>query len=150
LDVALAVQAGYIHLAYHSLPPKLAKQLVHNQKIGASVHSVEEAKKAEAEGADYLLFGHIFPTNSKPDLPPRGLRALRQVVHSSRIPVIALGGITPANAAETLATGCAGIAIMSAVMEAINPEIAARQFRLAVGEAYVTPVRPWFTEEREE
>ncbi|WP_052947914.1 thiamine phosphate synthase [Aneurinibacillus tyrosinisolvens] len=147
LDVALAVQAGYIHLAYHSLPPMLAKRLVHTQKIGVSVHNVEEAVEAERGGADYLLFGHVFPTNSKPGLPPRGLPALRHVVKASGIPVIALGGITPANAAEALATGCAGIALMSAVMEAGNPELAAKQFRSAIDEAYVKPLHPWFTEE---
>lgn len=122
VDVAVAYGTGGVQLAYHSLTPSLTRQiLLPGQKMGVSVHSVEEAKKAEKEGADYLLYGHVFPSGSKPGLAPRGLEALQQVVEHVSIPVIALGGITPDNANSVLTTGCGGIAVMSAVMDAEDP-----------------------------
>jgi thiazole tautomerase (transcriptional regulator TenI) len=122
IDVAIAYGTGGVQLAYHSLVPSLTRHiLLPGQKMGISVHSVEEAKKGEEAGADYLLFGHVFPTGSKPGLAPRGLESLQQVVESVSIPVIALGGITPENAGQVLSTGCAGIAMMSAVMSADDP-----------------------------
>lgn len=130
MDVALAYKTGSIQLAYHSLPLPLARTLrLPDQKIGVSVHSVEEACQAQAGGADYVLFGHIFPSGCKPGKPPRGLQALQAVVQSVKIPVIALGGITPDNCVDTLATGCAGIAIMSAIMESEDPTYVLGLFR---------------------
>ena len=122
VDVALAYGTGGVQLAYHSLSPSLARHiLLPGQKIGVSVHSVEEAIRGVREGADYLLYGHVFPSGSKPGLAPRGLHSLQQVVESVSIPVIALGGITPDNVLDVLSTGCAGIAIMSAVIDAEDP-----------------------------
>lgn len=130
LDVAVAYGIGGIQLAYHSLSPNLARQiLLPGQKIGVSVHSVEEARLAESTGANYILYGHVFPSGSKPGLAPRGLKALQDVVQSVKIPVIALGGIHPGNVEEVLSTGCRGIAVMSAVMEAEDPGLAVRSFR---------------------
>lgn len=122
VDVALAHGTGGVQLAYHSLAPSLTRPiLLPGQQMGVSIHSVEESKKAEEEGADYLLYGHVFPSGSKPGLAPRGLHSLQQVVESVSIPVIALGGITPDNVLDVLSTGCDGIAMMSAVMDAVDP-----------------------------
>jgi len=79
----------------------------------ASVHSIEEARRAEAAGARFVIAGHIFATQSKPGLPPRGLDFLRGVCESVGIPVFAIGGITERNAAACIAAGAFGICRMS-------------------------------------
>lgn len=90
--------------------------------IGVSVHSVTEAKLAEAKGAAFLIAGHIFQTNCKPDLMPRGLAFLRQICMSVQTPVWAIGGITPKNATNIWEQGASGVCIMSSLMEAEYPE----------------------------
>lgn len=127
MDVALALSAGGVHLAGHSLPAAAAKPSVPQpMKTGVSVHSLAEAQQAAAAGADYVLFGHIFPTPSKPGLPARGIHSLREMVSRLPVPVIAVGGIHADNASAVLDTGCAGIAVISAVLSAANPLEAAK------------------------
>ncbi|KEO81674.1 thiamine phosphate synthase [Tumebacillus flagellatus] len=130
VDVALAVEAQGVHLAAKSLPISSARPLLQpHQLVGCSVHSVEEAIQAEQTGASYITYGHIFATNSKPGLPPRGVDALRQVVEAVNIPVLAIGGITKDNLEEVLAVGVAGIAVIGAVMADEDPERASRELR---------------------
>lgn len=134
VDVALALQAAGVHLAAKSLPVSAVHHLLQREHmsgylIGCSVHSVEEAIEAEQMGASYLTYGHIFSTNSKPGLPPRGVPALGQVVEAVQIPVLAIGGITHENIDQVLATGVAGIAVIGAVMADQDPERAARLLR---------------------
>ncbi|WP_232463329.1 thiamine phosphate synthase [Tumebacillus avium] len=129
-DVALALDAGGVHLAAKSLPIASARPLFLPEKwIGCSVHSVEEALDAQEQGATYITYGHIFATGSKPGLPPRGLDALRKVVEAVEIPVLAIGGITTDNIEDVLATGAAGIAVISAVMADGDPKRAALALR---------------------
>ncbi len=133
LDVALAAGADGVHLGENSLPPAVARRLLGPGKIlGVSVHSIAAARAAAQAGADYLLFGHIFPTASKAGLPPRGLAVLEEVAASVGIPVIALGGITAANAQQCLAAGAAGVAVMSAVMAVSDPARAVAELRRAL------------------
>ena len=131
LDVAMALPASGVHLAGKSLPLPVVSQMLGREEylIGCSVHSVEEARQAERDGACYITYGHIFATNSKPGLAPRGLEALREVVEAVQIPVLAIGGINAGNLDEVLATGVAGIAVIGAVMADTDPEEAARQLR---------------------
>ncbi|GEA16415.1 thiamine-phosphate synthase [Moorella sp. E308F] len=130
LDVALAAGADGVHLGENSLPPAVARRLLGPEKImGVSVHSVTAAREAEKAGADYLLFGHIFPTASKEGIPPRGVGSLREVVASVGIPIIALGGINAANARQCLAAGVRGVAVMSAVMAASDPARAVAELK---------------------
>jgi thiamine-phosphate pyrophosphorylase len=130
VDVALATGAEGVHLAAKSLPIPSARPLMQShQLVGCSVHSVEEAVQAQQMGASYITYGHIFATNSKPGLPPRGVQALRQVVEAVDIPVLAIGGITSENLEEVLAAGVAGIAVIGAVMADLEPERAARELR---------------------
>lgn len=130
VDVALALSASGVHLAGKSLPVHTAKQILpENMLIGCSVHSVEDAQLAAEQGANYVTFGHIFPTNSKPGLPPRGVEGLLAVVESVSIPVLAIGGITVENIEQVLATGCAGVAVIGAISQDRNPEQAARLLR---------------------
>jgi thiamine-phosphate pyrophosphorylase len=117
LDVALATQAGGVHLGENSLPPNEAGQLARALRregdflIGVSCHSIEAAKFAERGGADYLFFGPVFETPSKaPYGPPQGLNSLAEVCRSVSIPVLAIGGITLANSAACFSAGASGIA----------------------------------------
>lgn len=88
------------------------------EEIGCSVHSVQEAHRAQQLGADYLIAGHIYPTDCKKDLPPRGLNFLREVCGAVSIPVYAIGGIHPDAALirQVMNAGAAGACIMSAAM----------------------------------
>lgn len=133
VDVAAAVGCRGAHLAYHSLTPAEARRVLKpGQQIGRSVHSLAEAKQAAAEGADYLLYGHIFPSASKPGLEPRGTDELRKIAAQVKIPVIGIGGITPENASHVLAAGSAGIAVLSGITAASDPQAAARAYREAL------------------
>lgn len=118
-SAALALGCPNLHLPLPDLlmQPDIAKQF---SQLGVSVHSAEEARTAYAHGASYLTAGHIFPTDCKPDLPPRGLGFLREVCAAVPIPVYALGGICPQNVSDCLAAGAAGVAVMSGVMHSLS------------------------------
>jgi thiamine-phosphate pyrophosphorylase len=107
------------------------------------VHSVEEAEAAARAGADYVTFGHVFQTESKPGLPPQGVVALRRVVAAAPVPVLAIGGITPDNAAPLLETGCAGVAVIRAVLGAEDPGVAVAALRQAMAASRAAPRRPF-------
>ena len=94
-----------------------SEELSREYRLSVSVHSPEEARRAEALGAQLLIAGHIFATGSKPGAPPRGLGFLREVCESVRIPVFAIGGITAHNVQHCLNAGAAGICRMSYWME---------------------------------
>ena len=133
LDVALALGADGVHLAGQSLPVDAAVRLAAGRTlIGRSVHSLPEALAAAEAGADYLTFGHVFPTTSHPGLPPHGLTELAEIVHAVNVPVLAIGGITADNLDSVLQTGCAGIAVISAIMADPEPDRAARRLRSAL------------------
>ncbi|WP_282936795.1 thiamine phosphate synthase [Paenibacillus sp. RC67] len=140
LDAALAVQAPGVQLAYNSLSVSDSRRILPAAaRIGCSVHSVKEALTAAREGADYVLFGHIFESNSKPGLPPRGVKALTEVVNACNLPVIAIGGIEPDNVEEVLSTGCAGIAVLSSVLLHTEPASQIRRFREAIDRTHHIP-----------
>ncbi|UCZ52346.1 thiazole tautomerase TenI [Bacillus shivajii] len=121
VDVAAAMKTAGTQLAYHSLPIQAVKSTFPHLRIGKSVHSVTEACEAEKNGADYILYGHVFPSNSKPGLEPRGVEQLRDIVESVDIPVIAIGGINPDRVNVVREAGAKGIAVMSGVLEAQCP-----------------------------
>jgi thiamine-phosphate pyrophosphorylase len=130
LDVALAVGADAAHLAGQSLPVAAAVKLAAARTlIGRSVHGLAEAQAAAQAGADYLTFGHVFPTSSHPGLPPKGLAELADIVAAVEVPVLAIGGITPDNLPDVLATGCAGICVISAILAQPDPGAAAARLR---------------------
>ena len=143
-DVALAAGADGVHLAGKSLPPEAARAVIPpSMLLGVSVHSLEEAREAVEGGADYVTFGHVYPTASKPGSPPRGVRELARIVESVDAPVLAIGGIDASNVREVLATGASGIAVISAVLAADDPEAAARELRGAVDGSPSLPRHPF-------
>lgn len=141
-DVALAAEADGVHLPAKGLPPSVVRKLLpvaNGWLLGVSVHSVQEAQAAVADGADYVTFGHIFPTGSKPGLPSRGLEALAEVVAAVPAPVLAIGGITAANVGPVLQTGCAGVAVIRALLQEADPERAAARLREAMARTQARP-----------
>jgi thiamine-phosphate pyrophosphorylase len=131
VDVALSERAAGVHLAENSLPLPEAKRLVGAQAqrleflIGVSCHSLETARIAASDGADYLFFGPVFATPSKAAFgAPQGLERLAEVCRAVPIPVLAIGGITAANASDCLAAGASGIAAIRLFQDAANmPEL---------------------------
>lgn len=139
--VSLACKAQEISLAYHAqliwhffvkeaaecraecihLPLDRAyqyKTYIKNFKIvGISTHSIEQVKEAETLGADYVTFGHVFETDCKKGLAPKGIEALREVCAESKLPVYGLGGITLENRKKVMAVGAAGYCMMSEFMK---------------------------------
>jgi len=101
------------------LPLPLLRELVDSaryQDIGSSVHSVQEAQEAVSLGVTYLTAGHIFETDCKAGLPGRGIGFLCDICSSVKIPVYAIGGITPENAGSVIRAGASGICVMSSLM----------------------------------
>lgn len=115
VDVALACGAAGAHLPSNAPPPSLWRAIVpHGFLLGVSCHSLEEALRAEQEGASYILAAPVFHPLSKPSQgPPLGLEKLAEICRAVRIPVWALGGITEDNAGQCAAAGAAGIAGIS-------------------------------------
>jgi len=103
---------------------------------GVSVHTVAEAREAEQLGADYLIAGTIFASQSHPDIAPQGLGFLRDVCASVTIPTLAIGGITPVRVAGCVKAGAAGVAVLSPLMRADAPELIAREYWRALQEAW--------------
>ena len=112
LDVALAAGAHGVHLRSDSFPATRARAMVSpGFLIGRSVHSVEDARRACAgEAVDYLVFGTVFATPSKPGRQPAGVAVLADVVRATTVPVLAVGGVSAENAAQVAQAGAAGIA----------------------------------------
>ncbi len=115
---ARELKAESIHLPIHRLRSMKLEQLSDFSRIGCSIHSAEEAKEAQDLGATYLTAGHIYATDCKKGLPPRGLDFLKQVCENVKIPVYAIGGIRPdlEQLDEVLSTGARGVCIMSGMM----------------------------------
>ena len=99
---------------------------------GVSVHSIDEARNAEEYGVDYLFFGHVYASTSKPDLTARGLEALAEVCSGVKIPVIAIGGIQPGNIQAVQSAGASGAAVISGVLGQKDPAHAAILLQQAV------------------
>jgi len=128
VDVALAARADGVHVGQSDMPVGLARQLLGaNAIIGLSVTKAAEARAADAELADYLGVGPIFPQTTKPDAtPPLGLAGLAAIRLLTAKPLVAIGGISARNADAVRSAGADGIAVVSAIMAAKDPEAAAR------------------------
>lgn len=121
-DAAIKLGAENIHLPLHILRGLDEKKKQKCKEIGASCHSVEEAQEAEKLGCTYITAGHIFATDCKKGLPPRGLPFLQAVCQSVSIPVYAIGGIGSENIASVRKAGAKGACIMSGLMRCEDVE----------------------------
>jgi thiamine-phosphate pyrophosphorylase len=129
VDLALAVEADGVHLGQDDLPPEAARPLLRPGMIlGLSTHTVEQAKAAQAAGADYVAVGSMFPTATKAEFHLVGPALAREVRPVVRVPLIGIGGITSENVSQVIAAGADGVAVISAVCAAPDPAAAARRF----------------------
>ena len=126
-DIALAVDADGVHIGVSSLPVAAVRRMLGTVKIiGYSAHAVDEALCAQSDGADFVTFGPVYPTPSKAAYgAPCGVNKLAEAVSALKIPVVGLGGISGANITEVLASGIQGVAVISAVLAAVDSRVAA-------------------------
>lgn len=130
VDIAFACNADGVHLGLEDLPIPVARKILgKNMIIGASVHTISQAKKRESEGADYLGVGAVFETSTKPDSKRVSLSTLKRIKESVRIPVVAIGGINKENVKRVLKTEVDGIAVASAILKAENIQRATREMK---------------------
>lgn len=130
IDIAIAVDSEGVHIGQDDMPADIARKIIGKDKIlGVSASTVAEAKKAEADGADYIGSGAVFPTATKDDADSVSILQLKEIVHSVDIPVVAIGGITLENANKLKNTGIAGFSVVSAIMNAENPKEASKELK---------------------
>jgi len=141
VDVALAAGADGAHLGGGSIPSAGARRLLGAEPLlGCSTHSLEELRRAVSGGADYVTFGPVYPTPSKaPYGAPVGIEALSRACRESPVPVFALGGVGPERVEETLRAGAFGIALISRVVAAADPRVAATELVRRMEDAAVSP-----------
>jgi len=137
LDVALAVGAEGVHLGQSDMPLEMAQKIAGpSMLIGISAESVQDAVKAENGGADYLGVSPIYTTPTKTDTaPPLGLQGLREIKNRVNIPLVGIGGLNNSNAAEVIRSGADGVAVVSAIVAAEDPETAAMNLKQIINEA---------------
>jgi thiamine-phosphate pyrophosphorylase len=134
-DIAAIVGADGTHLTSNSIPASLIRKIIPGKLVGVSTHSIEEAAIAEMHGPDYIVFGPVYETASKLKYGrPLGLDLLQAVCSETRIPVLAIGGITPRRAAECLKHGAHGVAVISSILGQEKVEVAVRNFGTIMGE----------------
>lgn len=134
-DPETAIRLGLgVHLPEHGASAaEMRARLGPHAPLGRSVHSAAAA--ADSAGADYLLAGHVFPSNSHPGQPPLGLRGFAAIAAAAPCPVLAIGGITADRVAEAAMAGAAGVAMIDAIAAAEDPETAARTIAAALARA---------------
>lgn len=139
-ELARQVDADGVHLGQDDMPAVQARQIIGRDKlIGLSTHSVEEALKAEAQGADYIAIGSIFPTATKDDTTLVGLTMLGKVRKAVRVPLVAIGGITPEKAFDAIEAGADSVAVVSGVMADSDPARAAKEYSLLFNRQNASP-----------
>ena len=137
VDVALAVAADGVHLGQTDMPLKAARRILGDSMIiGISAESLEDAIEAERGGADYLGVSPIYATPTKTDTaPPLGLKGLRAIREAVKLPLVGIGGLNRDNAAEVIRSGGDGVAVVSAIVAAGDPEAAARTLKQIIDKA---------------
>jgi thiamine-phosphate diphosphorylase len=137
-DLALAAGADGLHVGQDDLPAQQARALLRPGMIlGVSTHDPEQARRAVADGADYVAVGSIFPTTTKAGFQLVGPELIQRVRREVPVPLVGIGGITAENAPAVLAAGADAVAVISAICAAPDPEAATRAFlaRVAPGAA---------------
>jgi len=138
LDVALAARADGVQLPGDALPTEAARALASELLVGRSVHDVAPGAAAATRGADLLLVGTMFPSQSHPGIPPAGPSLLRKLAGMVSVPLVGIGGITTANAAQVIGAGASGVAVISEILGALDPREAAARLASAVHDAWPT------------
>lgn len=136
-DVALAAGAHGVQLGESGLPVNAARQTIGGGAlIGRSVHSAPTAAQAEAEGADFLIVGTMFTSSSHPGEEPMGPELIGCISRDCQLPLIGIGGITLKNASAVIEAGASGVAVISSILEAPDPEEAATRLKKSINEAW--------------
>ncbi len=140
LDVAQAVGADGVHLGQSDMPLNVAREILKDSMmIGISAESLGDAIEAEKGGADYIGVSPIYATPTKTDTaPPFGLEGLREIRNAVRIPLVAIGGLTKDNAGEVIKHGADGVAVVSAIVSADDPELATKELLKTVTQARIS------------
>lgn len=129
-DVALTLGCPRLHVPLPLLRTLTPQQRSEFPVLGASCHSVEEARQAQGLGCTYIIAGHVFETSCKPGLAARGLTFLQRVTQEVSIPVWAIGGVTPENITQVRRAGAAGGCVMSGFMVCDHPKTFVEAFSL--------------------
>jgi len=140
VDVAQAIEADGVHLGQTDMPLEVAKKILGDSMIiGISAESLQDAVEAEKGGADYLGVSPIYATPTKTDTaPPLGLAGLREIRKAVRLPLVGIGGLNRGNAAEVIRNGADGVAVVSAIVAAHDPQAAADALKQIIQEAQQT------------
>lgn len=130
VDIAMAVDADGVHLGQNGLPVETVRRMVgHGMIIGVSTHNLEEAQRAESEGADYVFYSPVFATRCKPGAEPKGIESLLEVSSVVDIPVVALGGINAETLPRLVSRGVTNVAVMSAILTSEKPKQTASELK---------------------
>ncbi len=140
LDVAQAVEADGVHLGQTDMPLERAKKILGDAMIiGISAECLQDALAAEKGGADYLGVSPIYATPTKTDTAPAlGLEGLREIRQAVQLPLVGIGGLNRDNSADVIRNGADGVAVVSAIVAAEDPEAAARALKQVIEEARKT------------
>ena len=142
-DIALLAHADGVHLGQDELSVKDARTVVGPKMlVGVSTHSIEQARQAVLDGANYIGVGPTFPSATKQFDNFPGVQLLRQVAAEIRLPAFAIGGISEENLNEVLATGITRIAVTGAILSAVDPSHAATALKRGLGSRSTAPARP--------
>ncbi len=137
VDMAIKVSANGVHLGQDDMSVSDERSIIGDDAIiGVSVQTVEQAKKAEEDGADYLGVGAVFQTSTKTDAKPVSLDTVKSICEAVSIPVCAIGGINAENVSELGGLGLSGAAVVSAVFAADDIRNASRKLRELCDEAF--------------
>ncbi|KGG80058.1 thiamine monophosphate synthase [Caloranaerobacter azorensis H53214] len=131
LDVAKNIKASGFHTSFDRF---IKEKIEFKGLLGVSVHSLEEAIISEEYGANYILASHIFETECKKGLKPKGIKMIEEIKRNVKIPVIALGGINHKNIDKVLSAGADGIAVMSYIMASEEPFLSAKKLKMKINE----------------
>ncbi|MCL2485270.1 MAG: thiamine phosphate synthase [Endomicrobia bacterium] len=137
VDIAMAVDAAGVHVGQSDMPVYAVRKLLgENKIIGATVKTVEQAKKAKEESADYLGVGAIYPTTTKVVTVITGIETLNEIADQTNMPVVAIGGLNASNMHVLYNSEASGIAVVSAIMKSQNPCGTAKELKKQVLENF--------------
>ena len=130
VDLMMALEADGVHLGQDDLPIEAARKIIgKNRIIGCSTHSLKQVVRAQREGADYIGFGPIFQTPTKPTYLPLGLNLISEVLRKVKIPVVFIGGIDRANITQVISRGAKYVAVVRAIFASSDPLASARELK---------------------